>query len=41
MKSDDDFHKDKLTDTLTGRLVLFTIGASGILGLTIWFYLLW
>jgi hypothetical protein len=41
MENGSNSQTDKLTDTITGRLVLFAIGASGILGLAIWFYLLW
>jgi len=41
MESDSNSQNDKLTDTLTGRLMLFAIGASGVLALAIWFYLLW
>ena len=41
MENGSNSQNDKLTDTITGRLVLFVIGASGILGLAIWFHLLW
>ena len=35
MESDSDFQNDTLTDTITGRLALFAIGAIGVLVLAI------
>ena len=35
MESDSNFQNNTLTDTITGRLVLFAIGAIGVLALAI------